>query len=301
MRILITGGTGLIGQELVSNLASSGHAVTVLSRFPQRAPTLPTTVQLEHWDGRTPDGWGHLMDGTEAVINLAGENLASGHWTMGRKHAILESRVNAGQAIVAAVRAAAQKPAILIQASAVGYYGRRGKEEITETSPAGNDFLAQICKEWEASTAPVEQLGVKRAVVRLGVVLSSFGGALPRLVAPFRFFVGGPLGNGQQWMPWIHIEDAVRALKYFAENQTSGVYNLCSPTPATNLELSRAIGRRLRRPCWLPVPAFLLRLWLGEMANVLLVSQRLAPKNLQRTAFRFNFPTVDAAVRDLVF
>ena len=201
MHILITGGSGLIGRALAADLVRNGVEVVILSRRPERIIGLPAGACAESWDGRSAEGWDSLVDGADAIVNLAGENISSGRWTDERKHAILQSRLSAGQAVVQAVKAAARKPRVVIQASGIGYYGPCGNEEITEETPPGHDFLAALATEWESSTASLEALGVRRAVIRTGVVLSTEGGALPRMLLPFRFFVGSRLGSGRQWFP----------------------------------------------------------------------------------------------------
>jgi len=299
-RVIITGGTGLIGRALATELVAAGHEVVVLSRDPQRARGLPPGVRAEKWDGRTAQGWAPLADGAYAIVNLAGENLAGGRWTAVRKERIRHSRLNAGQAVVEAARAAARKPAVVVQASGIGYYGPRGDEEVTEEAPPGSDFLGRLAVEWEASTASVEALGVRRVVVRTGVVLSLEGGALPRLALPFRFFLGGPLGSGRQWTPWIHIADEVGAIRFLLEQDGArGPYNLSAPHPVTNRELARALGRAMRRPAWFPIPALALKLVLGEMSAVLLTGQRAVPKRLLEEGFAFRFPDVEAALQSL--
>jgi uncharacterized protein len=302
MRVIITGGSGLIGRELTATLSYAGHEVILLSRFPNRVQDLPLKARAVQWDGHSPEGWGELVNGAGAIVNLAGANIAGQRWSAQRKQVLRDSRVEAGQAVVEAVRAAINKPPVVVQASAVGYYGARGTEEVTETTPGGSGFLPELCKDWEASTAPVEELGVRRAIARTGVVLSPEGGALPRMMAPFRFFAGGPIGDGRQWFPWIHFTDEVNALKYLIENESaSGVYNLCAPTPVTNAEFSRTLGKRMHRPCWLAVPGFGLRLLYGEMADVLLKGQKQMPRRLQRSSFRFIYTAVDAALKDIIF
>ena len=301
MRTIITGGTGLIGRALAADLVAAGHEVIVLSRQPERHTDLPAGVRAERWDGRSATGWGELADGADAIVNLAGESLAAGRWTAERKRRIVESRVEAGRAVVAAVRAAATKPKVVIQASAVGYYGDRGAERVTEKTAQGSDFLATTAGAWEASTEPVEALGVRRAIIRTGLVLSRRGGALPRLLLPFRLFVGGPLGSGRQYWPWIHIADEVAAIRFLIEHTTaSGPFNLTAPRPVTNAEFSRALGRALRRPAVLRLPGFVLRLALGEMADVLLTGQRAIPERLLDAGFTFRYVEVEAALADLL-
>lgn len=301
MRVVITGGTGLIGRPLAAALADAGHEVVVLSRNPERATGLAKGVQVVQWDGRTAEGWGHLADGAGAIVNLAGESIAEGRWSDERKRRIRDSRVNAGKAVVQAVQAASRKPAVVVQASAVGYYGPRGPEIVTEDAPPGKDFLAQVCIDWEASTAPVEAMGVRRAIARTGIVLSTEGGALPRMLLPFKFFAGGKLGSGQQGFPWIHIADEVAALRFLMENPAaSGPFNLAAPNPPTNAEFMRAVGEAMGRPAAMPTPAFALRAAFGEMATVLLDGQRAAPKRLLDLGFQFRFTDPVAALRDLL-
>lgn len=301
MRVIITGGTGLIGRALAADLAADGHEVILLSRTPERATHLPSGVRAERWDGRTAAGWGSLADGADAIVNLAGESIAAGRWTAERKGRIRDSRVNAGQAVVQAVQAATHKPPVLIQASAVGYYGPHGNEEVTEDTPPGNDFLAQVCLAWEASTASVETMGVRRAIIRTGLPLSNRGGIFPLFALPFRFFIGGPLGNGRQWLPWIHIADEIAAIRFLMERpEAHGPFNLSAPNPLTNAEFGRLLARLMGRPAFMPAPAFALRLVFGEMSTLLLDGQREIPRRLLSLGFRFRFPEAEAALRDLL-
>lgn len=301
MRVLITGGSGLIGRALATELARSGNDVIILSRRPERIIGLPAGVRAERWDGRTSEGWQSLADGADAIVNLAGENIGSGRWTDERKSAILRSRLNAGQAVDQAVKAVTKKPGVIIQASGIGYYGPCGNEEITEETPSGHDFLAQLAMDWESSTASLEALEVRRAVIRTGVVLTPEGGAFTRMLLPFRFFVGGCLGSGRQWFPWIHIADEVAAIRFLIENDAaSGPFNLTAPFPITNAEFSHLLGQQLRRPSLMPAPEFALRLLFGEMATVILDGQRAIPKRLLQLGFRFRFPEAGPALRDLL-
>ncbi|MEK7353569.1 MAG: TIGR01777 family oxidoreductase [Chloroflexota bacterium] len=301
MRVMITGGSGLIGRALAANLARDGNEVIILSREPERISGLPAGVSAKWWDGQTSDGWSSLVDGTTAIINLAGENIGSGRWTKERKRRILESRLNAGRAIVQAAGAVARKPRVVIQASGIGYYGPCGDEEITEETPPGHDFLAQLAADCESSTAPLEALGVRRAIIRTGVVLSTEGGALPRMLLPFRFFGGGRLGSGRQWFPWIHIADEVSAIRFLIENEAaSGPFNLTASVPLNNAEFSRLLGQQLRRPALMSTPAFALRLLFGEMATVILDGQRAIPRRLTQLGFTFRFPEAGPALRHLL-
>lgn len=300
MRFVITGGTGLIGRALSASLAADGHDVVVLSRHPERAPAMADGVHPVRWDARTADGWDMLADGAEVIVNLAGASLRR-RWTPRNKQLIRDSRLNAGRAVVDAVKRADAKPSAVIQASGAACYGPRGDEIITETAEFGDGFLGRTAAQWEASTAPVEALGVRRAIIRIGIVLSTKGGAFPLLALPYRLFVGGPIGPGDQWLPWIHIEDVVRAIRFLIDDQAAeGPFNLSAPKPLTNAEFGRTMARVMGRPALLRVPAFAVRLALGEMSTVVLHGQRAIPKRLLDLGFTFRFPQAQAALRDLL-
>jgi len=299
-RVIITGGTGLIGRALSASLSMDNHQVIVLSRHPEDSPTLPKGVQLTGWDARTAGGWGNLADGAGAVVNLAGAPL-NRWWTPRYKRTIRESRVNAGRAVVEAVEQAASKPGVVIQASGIGRYGPRGDETVTKETGPGSGFLGQTALAWEASTAPVEDLGVRRAIIRSGVALSTDGGALPLMMLPFRFFLGGPLGSGDQWFPWIHIEDEVRAIRFLIQNPAAkGPFNMTAPNLVTNAEFSRRLADAMDRPAFFRVPAFAIRLTLGEMSTVVLHGQRALPEKLLSLGFNFCFPELREALNSLI-
>jgi len=302
MRIMITGGTGMIGRALCPLLLSSGHLVTVLSRNPDESRGMPAGVVIEKWDGKTIEGWGHLVSGTDAIINLAGAGIADSPWTDKRKQIIRESRIQAGLALQKAIQAAKEKPKVLIQASAVGYYGARNDDQIiTEAAPPGKDFLAKACFDWEMSTAPVSKLGIRRPILRTGIVLSKRGGALPKMMLPFKFFAGGPLGNGKQWVPWIHLTDEVRAIKFLLENpKADGPFNLAAPNPHTNQQFGEILGAVMRRPAFMPAPAFAMKAALGEMSTIVLDGQRVVPTKLEELGFSFTYPALRDALRNLV-
>ncbi|MEO8612794.1 MAG: TIGR01777 family oxidoreductase [Chloroflexota bacterium] len=306
MRIIITGGTGLIGKALANSLAKDGHEIIVLSRNKNKTDGLPPGARVVEWDAHSAAGWGELADGAGAIVNLAGESIAGEGfppkpWTAERKKRILESRVNAGQAITEAITAAKTKPGVLIQSSAVGYYGPRGSEDITESTPPANDFLADVCKQWEATTAPVEAMGVRRCIIRSGVVFSTKGGVLPMLSLPFKMFVGGKIGKGDQQMPWIHIDDEVAAIKFLINTPSaSGAYNLTAPAPLSNEAMANVLGRVLKRPSGFPTPGFPFKLAFGELGDVLLLKgQRAIPKHLQESGFSFHYPEAEGALKDL--
>ena len=302
MRIIITGGTGLIGKALCPLLLADGHLVTVLSRSPDAARGMPRGIRIEEWDGKTPEGWGQLVNGADAIINLAGAGIADSRWTAQRKQLLRESRIHAGLAIQKAIQQAAQKPKVLIQSSAVGYYGAHNDDElITETAAPGKDFLAKVCFDWEMSTAPVSKMGVRRPVIRTGVVLSKEGGALPKMLLPFKFFAGGPIGSGKQWLPWIHITDQVRAIKFLLDHPSAdGPFNLAAPTPVNNKQFGEILGAIMRRPAFIPTPGVAMQALFGEMSTVLLDGQRVVPQRLEALGFAFTYSTLREALSDLL-
>lgn len=306
MRIIITGGTGMIGRELTARLLTAGHEVIILTRNPQKTTGLPTGAQLVQWDARTANSWGHLADGAAAIVNLAGENLAGAgfipsRWTAERKQRILDSRVNSGKAVTEAVRAATTKPGVVIQASGSDYYPNGGQHQ-TETSPIGSGFLSDVVKHWEASTAEVEEMGVRRIVMRIGPILSMEDGAFTRLVFPFKYLiVGGPLGGGQQHFPWVHHSDVVRAIEFFLTHPaTSGPYNIVATEADTNGTFTKTLGKVMGRPSFFPVPGFALQLALGEVAALVLEGRQVSSQKLRAAGFEFDYPTAEAAIRKLL-
>lgn len=301
--VIITGGTGFIGRGLTRKLAANGCDVAVLTRRADaHSQGREGRVQYARWDGRTAAGWGALADGAAAIVNLAGANIAARRWTAALKKTILRSRLAAGDAVVEAVSAAKVKPGVLVQASAVGIYGSRGDEELDESAPPGGGFLADVARRWEGSTAAVEEAGVRRVIIRSGIVLGRDGGVLPRLSRPFKYFAGGPLAGGRHWVSWVHYDDEVDAINFFIENdETSGVYNLCAPEPLKNRDFSRIMGRMLKRPWWWPIPGVLIRALYGEMADALLLaSERAVPKRLLEAGFTFRYRNADAALNNLL-
>ena len=296
MRVFIAGGSGFIGTALCRALIRSGHSPVVLTRGTPRA--LPPGVSAVGWNGRDGEGWAHLLERDSAVVNLAGENIAAGRWTPERKERILRSRLAAGQAVAEAVARAPEAPRVLVQASAVGWYGPRGPELLDESAASGQGFLAEVCRRWEESSAAVEAGGTRRCVLRTGLVLGP-GGALTRMLPPFRFFLGGPLGDGRQGVSWIHLDDEAQAIRFLIENEDcSGPYNLTAPDPVDSRTFAKALGRALGRPSWLPAPGAALRLLLGEMASeVLLSGQFVRPTRLLAAGYRFLRPDLDGALR----
>lgn len=299
MRIIVTGGTGQLGMRFCHLLAGRGHEVWVTTRRHGRSPSR-AGIQFVTWDGETSQGWGKLVDDVDAVVNLAGENIGGKRWSKSQMELIRRSRALAGKAVVEAVKQAAHPPRVLIQASAVGYYGTTRHTPLDENSSPGEDELANICLDWEASTRPVEELGVRRIIVRTGVVLDKTKGALPRMVLPFQFFVGGPLGNGRQVLSWIHLDDQINAMRFLLESpEAEGVYNLTALEPVTNREFGKTLSEVLHRPFWIPVPAFALRILLGDQSKLVLEGQKVLPNRLVEAGYQFKFPHLKSALEDL--
>ena len=298
MRIVIAGGTGFLGRALADSLARDGHAIVVLSRSASRAGS----ARSVQWaaDG-SPGAWASEINGADAVVNLAGESIAGKRWSAAQKQRILDSRVLATRSLVAAINQSTKPPAVFVSGSAVGYYGPLGDEVVTEEHGAGADFLAEVCKRWEAEAAGVTAPSTRVVVVRTGLVLARYGGALPKMLAPFWFGAGGPIGSGRQYWPWIHIDDWVALARWtIAAPSSSGPFNATAPNPETNAGFSQALGRAMHRPSFMPAPAFAMRLILGEMADALLLSgQRAVPANAERAGYRFKFARLDDALRDI--
>jgi hypothetical protein len=300
MRILISGGTGMIGRPLVTRLQESGHELWILTRKIGAKHNLQN-VEMVHWDGTSMGEWSEYINQVDAIINLAGENIGAMRWSDKRKKLIIESRVNAGEILTEAINKARRRPKVFIQASAIGYYGAESCEMLTEESASGNDFLADICIKWEASSRGLESMGIRRVVIRTGVVLSKNEGALNRMLIPFNLFVGGPIGGGQQMISWIHPFDEVASIQFLLENDdSSGVFNLTAPEPICNADLGKYLAKITHRPYWLPVPAFGLRLLLGEMSTLVLDGQNVTPKRLIEAGFCFKYVKIDDALKNLL-
>ena len=292
MRIVIAGGSGFLGSGLVSSFRTDGHGVVILTRRPRRPGD-------QAWDPALPTGdWVSAVDGADAVINLAGEPLDAGRWTKERKGAILESRVAATRALVAAIAKAVHPPAVLINASAVGVYGAHASEPLTEAAPPGSDFLASVCVAWEAQAVKASRTS-RVVMLRTGLVLDGHGGALPKLALPFHFFAGGRVGSGEQYWSWIHRDDWTRMVRWALDTQTvSGPLNLTAPHPVTNREFARTLAKVLNRPALAPAPAFALRLMLGEMADALILSgQKVLPEKAVERGFEFRYSDLEPALR----
>jgi uncharacterized protein (TIGR01777 family) len=292
MKVVVTGGTGFLGEPLVEALRRDAHDVVVLTRS---SPRGPGDIQWRPSDAG--GGWVRAFEGAGAVINLAGEPIAAGRWTTVRKRAIRESRVEATRAVVAALRQAGTQDVALLSGSAIGYYGATGDEPLDEYAPAGTDFLGSVCRDWEREARAAEATA-RVVLLRTGLVLAAGGGALQQLALPFHFFAGGPLGSGSQVMSWIHRDDWIAMVRWaLANSSVSGPVNMTAPQPVTNREMADAIGRALRRPSILPAPAFALRLALGEMADAMILNgQRVLPALAQSRGFKFRYETIDDAL-----
>jgi len=297
MKIAITGASGFIGRRLMKLLAARGHRLHVLSRH--AVTNLPAGVQLSVWDpllGPAPED--ALLD-ADAVLHLAGEPVAQ-RWTAAAKQRIRDSRVVGTSHLVAALADCSPRPATLVCASAIGYYGSRGDELLSEDSAPGTGFLADVCVGWEREAAKAEALGMRVTRIRTGVVLDPRGGALKPMLAPFRFGLGGPLGGGRQWMSWIHASDLAEMFRFALENPAPPVLNGVAPGSVTNAEFTRALATALHRPAFLPVPKLALRMLFGEMADMLLASQRVAPVAAEAAGFQFQHPQLAEALGDLL-
>ncbi len=298
MRALVTGATGFIGQKLLERL----DRPVVLSRDPARAQQKlarfqVTAARWEPLEGPPPL---EAFNGVDVVFNLAGEPVAEGRWNQWRKNLIRDSRVIGTQNLVAALCKLERRPKVLVSGSAVGYYGSRGDKELTETSVKGKDFLAGVCAEWEAAASEARELGMRVAMCRTGVVLGQHG-ALEKMLPPFRFGLGGPLGNGKQWMPWVHVDDIVGLLIHAASTDAvSGPMNGVAPRPVTNREFTAVLAKTLRRPAFLPVPYFGIRLAFGEVAEVLFASQRVLPRVAEQTGYAFRYPELRPALEEIL-
>lgn len=302
MNIVVTGGTGFLGRPLVERLLAEGHRVAVLTRNPSSSgDRVAGNLVVERWDGVNVDRWAHRVDGADAVINLAGDSIGGKRWTPRQKQAILDSRVDATRAVVKAISQANTKPAVLVSVSAVGYYGHVESGDVTESHPCGSDFLANVCARWEDESRKAEAYGVRVVNPRFGVILARDGGALQRFLLPFSLFIGGPLGPGTQWFPWIHHDDAISLFLFLIQTDSmAGPVNAAAPNPATMKDFCSALGKALRRPSWAPVPSFVLRALLGEMSSIVLTGQRVVPKKLLQSGYAFRYPELDLALNAIL-
>lgn len=299
MRVIVTGGTGFVGSKLCESLVAKGHEVILLTRDASRSRDhIHPKVRVVSWaEGAVWDSW---VDGAGGIVNLAGESIAQ-RWTAAARKRIVTSRLGAAARLCGAIEKASVKPSVLVNASAIGIYGPHGDELLDEDAPPGNDFLAATCRAWEEAAEKAEPLGVRVVRVRTGIVLGEGGGALAKMLPPFKAFAGGPVGSGKQWMSWIHRDDLVALFAFALSNPAAkGPINGVAPHPVTMKDFAAALGRVLHRPGFLPVPAAAVRLLLGKMATVVLDGQRVVPKKAEALGFRFRFTEIEAALRDVL-
>ena len=302
MKIVIAGGTGFLGTRLVGSLADQGHALVVLTRNPDRAAGSHTpSVRLVGWDAQSQGPWAGELDGADAVVNLTGETIAGWRWTEQKKRRIRESRVRATTALAEAVRAVRRRPSVFLSMSAVNYYDAFARDAVTESSPPGRSFLSDVTVAWEQAASSVSELGVRLVLLRTGIVLDAAHGALPYFLLPFRLLLGGPLGTGRQWFPWIHPDDVLGIMiAALHRDDLEGPLNVVAPGGLTMREFCTALGRALHRPSWLRVPSPVLRLLLGEMSILVLGGPRVTPRKALEAGYRFRYPTVDAALERIL-
>ncbi len=301
MKIAIAGATGFVGSRLVEQLQTQGHQIMILTRNPQQASNLFPQAEVVGYTPLISGEWQKSISGCDAVVNLAGEAIAEKRWTPAQKQLILESRQIGTQKIVEAIAQAQVKPQVLVNASAIGYYGTSETAKFDETSQAGTDFLAQVCTTWETTAASVTAAGTRSVILRLGIVLGAKGGALGKMLAPFSAFVGGPIGSGKQWFSWIHRDDVVKLILMAIEDaQMEGAYNATAPHPVNMRQFTQTLGVVMNRPSWLPVPDFALEALLGEGAIVVLQGQQVLPTRTLAQGFKFDYPTLEPALAEIL-
>lgn len=299
MKVLIFGGTGFVGRNLTEDLLSKGYQVYVVTRNRLEVPkVLGEKVQIIEWDNKGSLSFVSKLEEIDAIVNLAGESIGNRRWSSGVKQEILESRIKTTRAIVTAINEGIIRPKVLISASAVGYYGPHKDEEIIEGQDAGQDFLAEVCRAWENEAYRVKRAKTRVITLRIGVVLGKEG-ALSRMVTPFRLFFGGPLGTGDQWLSWIHVQDLVRIIRFLIEHEElTGPVNGTAPEQTQMRDFSKELGYVLNRPSWLSVPEFLLKIVLGQMADMIVYGQRVVPKKVVDAGFEFRYPNLKSALVD---
>ena len=304
MKIAITGATGLVGSRLVAKLTQAGHQILVLTRNPNKAKKVfPASafsnLEIVQYTPQESGEWQKSISGCDAVVNLAGEPIAE-RWNAQQKKSIVESRQLGTRKLVEAISIAESKPQVLVSGSAVGYYGTSETATFEETSPPGNDFLAQVCQNWETEARKVTELGVRLVILRIGIVLAN-GGALGKMIGPFKMFAGGPIGSGKQWFSWIHRDDLVSLIeRAIQDSNMSGVYNATAPNPVRMNQLCQTLGEVMNRPSWLPVPDFVLEILLGDGAIVVLEGQQVLPKKTQATGFDYQYAELKPALAEIV-
>ncbi len=301
MKVAVFGGTGFVGSRLVEKLHSQNDHVIVFTRNSQKANRQFSGLEIVNYHPLESGNWQDKISGTDAVINLAGQPIADSKWTSEYKQKIIQSREVGTQKIVESIKQANQKPRVLINASAIGYYGTSESATFDENSPSGNDFLAEVCRKWETEAEKVTSLGVRLVIFRTGIVLGREGGALAKMLTPFQFFAGGPLGTGNQWFSWIHRDDLVNLfITALKQENMSGKFNATAPNPVRMKQFCNTLGQVMNRPSWIPVPAFALQLLLGEGAQVVLEGQQVLPKQTQAIGFQYQYPDLKSALTQIL-
>jgi uncharacterized protein len=300
MKVLITGGTGFVGRQLTSRFVQEGHEVTVLSRSSRGPGEVPKQVSYLIGDPAAKGPWQDAIPAHDVIINLAGASIFS-KWSNEYKKLLRESRIFTTRNLVEGIPSKPGKPIVLFSTSAVGYYGFHGDEELDEDSPPGNDFLARLAVEWEEEALKARKKEARVIITRFGIVLGEKGGALGQMIPLFKKYVGGPIGSGKQWFSWVHIKDLAAAFVFLMEHpEFSGPANVCSPNPVKNKDLAKALGKVLHRPAFLPAPAFMIRLVLGEFGSVILKGQRVLPRRLLKQGFKFQYPKIEKALQSII-
>jgi uncharacterized protein (TIGR01777 family) len=301
-RIIITGATGLIGKKLADALIARGDELIVFSRDAKRTKSVfLKAIECVEWNYKRPEQWKSTLENVDAVIHLAGINLFAKRWNDNFKKAVLESREVSTKNLVEAIKLATNKPEVFISASGIGYYGDCGETVLDESSAKGNDFLADVCEIWESEARKIGEYGIRNIQIRTGLVLSPEDGALKQMLPPFKIFIGGPLGNGKQWSSWLHIDDIVGIYLHALDNpQVQGALNAASPNPVRMKEFAKTIGKVLKRPSLFSVPKSVLKIVVGEAAEVVTASQRVNVKKLLRSGYKFKFENLEDALRDLL-
>jgi uncharacterized protein (TIGR01777 family) len=300
MKILITGGTGFVGKQLTSRFIQEGNEVTILTRSLKESGQLPKEISYLQGDPTQKGPWQEAIPSHDVIINLAGASIFS-KWSDEYKKLIRDSRVFTTRNIIEGIPSKFEKRISLFSTSAVGYYGFHGDEELDEESPPGNDFLARLAIEWEVEALKAQDKGARVVITRFGIVLGEKGGALGQMIPLFKKFIGGPIGSGQQWFSWVHIKDLAEAFAFLIKHpEISGPINVCSPNPVKNKDLAKALGRALHRPSFMPAPAFMIKLVLGEFGSVILEGQRVLPRRLLKKGFTFQYPDIDKALQSII-
>ncbi|MGD1705036.1 thylakoid membrane protein ThyD [Dapis sp. BLCC M229] len=305
MKVAITGATGFVGSRLVERLHSEGEQILVLTRNTKKAKRIfPDSaypnLEIVAYEPKQSGAWQKSIDGCDGVVNLAGAGIADERWNASRKQEIMDSRKLTTEKLVEAIAQANSKPSVLVSGSAIGYYGTSETATFDETSNSGNDFLAQVCRAWEAAAQPVKDVGVRLVILRIGIVLGT-GGTVSKMLTPFQLFAGGPIGSGRQWFSWVHIDDLVGLILHSLRHpEIQGIFNATSPNPVRMGEFCQDLGAALNRPSWLPVPDFAIELLLGDGAVVVLEGQKVLPKQTQASGFEYQYPTVKSALKNIL-